>query len=155
MERRLLAAVRAMARCLPFTRMARVLRPCIVLLTATMDLIRMAVWFYPATSCMGRRLRAAVRAMARCLPFTRMARVLRLCIPICNDGSNPYGGLVLSGNILYGTASEGGSSGNGTVFAVHTDGTGFTTLHAFTAFFDDTNNVNNDGAFPFPYDGLI
>ena len=72
-----------------------------------------------------------------------------------NDGSNPYGGLVLSGNILYGTASEGGSSGNGTVFAVHTDGTGFTTLHAFTAFFDDTNNVNSDGAFPFPYDGLI
>ena len=27
----------------------------------------------------------------------------------------------------------GGSSGNGTVFAVNTDGTGFTNLHSFTA----------------------
>ena len=28
---------------------------------------------------------------------------------------------------------DGGSSGNGTVFAVNTDGTGFTNLHSFTA----------------------
>ena len=41
-------------------------------------------------------------------------------------------GLILSGNTLYGTAISGGSSGNGTVFAVNTDGTGFTTLHSFT-----------------------
>jgi uncharacterized repeat protein (TIGR03803 family) len=60
------------------------------------------------------------------------------------DGANPYGGLTLSGNTLYGTASGGGSAGNGTVFAVNLDGTGFTNLHRF-AF--------NDGINPFA--GLI
>ena len=43
------------------------------------------------------------------------------------------GGLILSGNTLYGTAQYGGSSGNGTVFAINTNGTGFTNLHSFTA----------------------
>ena len=32
-----------------------------------------------------------------------------------------------------GRRHDGGSSGNGTVFAVNTDGTGFTNLHSFTA----------------------
>ena len=50
-----------------------------------------------------------------------------------SDGADPNAGLILSGNTLYGTASHGGSSGNGTVFAVNTDGTGFTNLHSFTA----------------------
>src|SRR5438552_12989537 len=48
-----------------------------------------------------------------------------------SDGANPYGGLALSSNTLYGTA-YGGSSGNGTVFRVNTDGTGFTNVHSFT-----------------------
>ncbi len=48
------------------------------------------------------------------------------------DGANPAGRLILSGNTLYGTTYGGGSSGNGTVFAVNIDGTGFTTLHTFT-----------------------
>jgi uncharacterized repeat protein (TIGR03803 family) len=43
-------------------------------------------------------------------------------------------------NTLYGIASAGGSFGAGTVFAVNTDGTGFTTLHSFT--------FGNDGANP-------
>src|SRR5438552_18886461 len=42
-------------------------------------------------------------------------------------------GLILSANTLYGTAFQGGNSGAGTVFTVNTDGTGFTTLHSFTA----------------------
>src|ERR1035437_5755881 len=50
-----------------------------------------------------------------------------------SDGANPQAGLILSGNTLYGTASGGGSSGYGTVFAVNTDGMGFTNLHSFTA----------------------
>ena len=62
-----------------------------------------------------------------------------------NDGANPVGGLILSGNRLYGTANEGGSSGNGTLFAVNTDGTGFTNLHSFTAL---NNFTNSDGANP-------
>jgi uncharacterized repeat protein (TIGR03803 family) len=57
------------------------------------------------------------------------------------DGANPIAGLILSGNTLYGTAYWGGSSGNGTVFAVNTDGTGFTTLHSFTGGSDGANPV--------------
>lgn len=35
-----------------------------------------------------------------------------------SDGLNPIGGLVLSGNSLYSTASGGGSSGWGTVYSI-------------------------------------
>jgi uncharacterized repeat protein (TIGR03803 family) len=49
-----------------------------------------------------------------------------------SDGANPYAGLFLSGNTLYGTARTGGNSGWGTVFAIHTNGAGFTTLYSFT-----------------------
>jgi uncharacterized repeat protein (TIGR03803 family) len=62
-----------------------------------------------------------------------------------SDGANPYGGLILSGNTLYGMANLGGSRGMGTVFAVNTDGTGFTNLYNF--------NGSRDGANP--YGGLI
>ena len=55
--------------------------------------------------------------------------------------------MILSGNTLYGTADDGGSSGNGTVFAVNTDGTGFTNLHSFTAM-SGTSSTNSDGANP-------
>jgi uncharacterized repeat protein (TIGR03803 family) len=49
-----------------------------------------------------------------------------------SDGSQPLAGLILSSNTLYGTASEGGSSQNGTVFKVNRDGAGFAVLHVFT-----------------------
>src|ERR1019366_5240943 len=62
-----------------------------------------------------------------------------------SDGAYPRGGLILSGNTLYGTAQQGGNAGSGTVFAVNTDGSGFTTLHSFTN--------GSDGAYP--YAGLI
>ncbi len=64
-----------------------------------------------------------------------------------SDGANPEGDLVLSDNTLYGTALKGGSSSNGTVFAVSTDGTGFTVLHSFKAII---NGGNSDGAQPNP-----
>src|ERR1035441_6051250 len=49
------------------------------------------------------------------------------------DGEYPLGPLTLSGNTLYGTTSQGGQyPGNGTVFAINTDGTGFTNLYSFT-----------------------
>src|SRR3989442_571651 len=50
-----------------------------------------------------------------------------------SDGAYPRDGLILSGNTLYGTAVNGGSSASGTVFALNTDGTGFTSLYSFTA----------------------
>ena len=59
----------------------------------------------------------------------------------------PDAGLLLSGNTLYGTAEYGGTNGNGTVFAVNTNGTGFTNLHSFTAF-PPGYYTNSDGANP-------
>jgi len=64
-----------------------------------------------------------------------------------SDGAYPSAGLILSGDILYGTAYEGGSSGNGTVFAINTNGTGFTNLYSFTAL-DENYQTNSDGANP-------
>src|ERR1017187_4706597 len=57
-----------------------------------------------------------------------------------SDGAQPNAGLVLSGNTLYGAAYIGGGSGEGTVFKVNTDGTGFKVLESF-------NGVNNE-AYP-------
>lgn len=63
-----------------------------------------------------------------------------------DDGAGPNADLVLSGNMLYGTAPAGGNDGVGdgvgTVFAVHTDGSGFTTLHNF-------GSSTHDGAIPY------
>ena len=67
-----------------------------------------------------------------------------------SDGMNPYGGLVLAGSTLYGTTLWGGSSytgnssGDGVVFKVNTDGSGYTVLKSFTG---------SDGAQP--YAGLV
>jgi uncharacterized repeat protein (TIGR03803 family) len=56
------------------------------------------------------------------------------------NGAEPYGlsGLVLSGNKLFGTTSVSGSGGQGTVFELNTDGTGFHVLHSF----DYTDGAN-------------
>lgn len=52
-----------------------------------------------------------------------------------NSGSYPLGALTIDGNVLYATTSEGGSSsGEGIVFKLNTDGSGFTKVVAF----DDT-----------------
>jgi uncharacterized repeat protein (TIGR03803 family) len=66
-----------------------------------------------------------------------------------SDGANPSRGLILSGHTLYGTAENGGND-SGTVFALNTDGTGFTTLHRFSTAdcVDFFGIVNYDGAFP-------
>jgi uncharacterized repeat protein (TIGR03803 family) len=64
------------------------------------------------------------------------------------DGVNPSAELTLSGNRLYGTASAGGSAGNGTVFALNLDGTGFTNLYNFTATSPYPQQTNSDGANP-------
>jgi len=69
-----------------------------------------------------------------------------------SDGSFPAAGLILSSNTLYGTAQCGGDSDNGTVFALNTDGTGFTNLHSFTAR-SGSLYTNSDGACPIA--GLI
>jgi uncharacterized repeat protein (TIGR03803 family) len=65
-----------------------------------------------------------------------------------SDGAELYGGLVLSSNILYGAAWEAGTNGNGTVYAVNTDGTGFTVLHTFGPPYITPGGTNSDGAHP-------
>ena len=64
-----------------------------------------------------------------------------------SDGSAPWAGLLLSGNVLYGTATRGGDAGSGTIFKLNTDGTGFTRLHSFSAL-DASTSTNSDGAYP-------
>ena len=56
-----------------------------------------------------------------------------------SEGIASLATLALSGDTLYGTAYRGGSSDNGTVFKVNTDGTGFMVLHTFSG---------SDGATP-------
>jgi uncharacterized repeat protein (TIGR03803 family) len=53
------------------------------------------------------------------------------------NGAVPYGGLVLLGNTLYGTTEysrvlSGGASGDGTVFKLEIDGSGYTVIKSFT-----------------------
>jgi uncharacterized repeat protein (TIGR03803 family) len=65
-----------------------------------------------------------------------------------SDGGGPQTSLILSGNTLFGTAYEGGGSGNGTVFAVNTNGTDFTCLYSFTAASAASPYTNSDGGGP-------
>ena len=74
-----------------------------------------------------------------------------------SDGNRPQGDLVTDGNTLYGTARYGGANGNGTIFKIDTDGSGFSMIKTFSATFLGTNNVsgsplasgtNADGASP-------
>lgn len=66
------------------------------------------------------------------------------------QGVNPYGGVVVSGNTIYGVTAASGANGSGTIFAVNTDDSNFRKLHTFSAvtyitFFSGTNS---DGASP-------
>jgi len=72
-----------------------------------------------------------------------------------SDGAYPLAELILTGNVLYGTANSGGINGNGTIFALNADGTGFTNLHTFTTIVINTNSsgsvsyTNSGGHGPF------
>jgi uncharacterized repeat protein (TIGR03803 family) len=63
------------------------------------------------------------------------------------DGAAPCATLTLSENVLYGTASSGGTHANGTIYSLRTDGTQFKTLYSFTPL-NPSNGTNSDGAFP-------
>ena len=71
--------------------------------------------------------------------------------PTNQDGAEP-GALLLSGNTLFGVTSTGGTNGSGTVFKMNTDGSGFTTLHMFSALAPSYSGsslyLNNDGSSP-------
>jgi uncharacterized repeat protein (TIGR03803 family) len=48
-----------------------------------------------------------------------------------NDGHLPQGGVILCGNMLYGTTFAGGTYNRGTVFVISTNGTSYSILHSF------------------------
>jgi uncharacterized repeat protein (TIGR03803 family) len=48
-----------------------------------------------------------------------------------SDGKGPSAGLLLAGGTLYGTAQSGGTYGDGTLFSLSTNGSGFKVLHMF------------------------
>jgi len=58
-----------------------------------------------------------------------------------SDGALPISGVILLSNVLYGTTTDGGGSGVGTVFRVNIDGSSFTNLHSFGG--------GSDGAQPY------
>ncbi len=64
------------------------------------------------------------------------------------DGAYPIGGLTLAGDLLYGTASAGGTFGQGTVFMLKIDGTAFAVLHSFSSISGAYPWTNIDGARP-------
>jgi len=55
------------------------------------------------------------------------------------DGDGPVGGLLLSGNTLYGVTIDGGAFGNGLVFKVNTNGSGYAVLKSFDIYNDGRN----------------
>ena len=63
--------------------------------------------------------------------------------PGTNDGINPYGSLTLNGTTLYGTTRLGGNKGNGTVFQINTDGTGYARVYDFQNGGDATSPIDN------------
>lgn len=63
-----------------------------------------------------------------------------------SDGAYPQCMLSASGNRLYGTTTDGGDANNGTLFAINTDGSGFTNLHVFSQLVSGTNS---DGSTAF------
>jgi len=73
-----------------------------------------------------------------------------------SDGAAPRASLILFSNVLYGAAAVGGKFGQGTVFKINTDGSGFKALYNFTALTPNNPNyagTNSDGANP--QSGLI
>ncbi len=58
-----------------------------------------------------------------------------------SDGNDPLGELLMSGSTLYGTTYRGGGAGDGTLFSINTDGTGYDTMYSFAG-------GPNDGANP-------
>jgi uncharacterized repeat protein (TIGR03803 family) len=71
-----------------------------------------------------------------------------------SDGDGPYSGLILSRNVLYGADQNGGiwdcvneiskQQGCGTLFSIHTDGSGYQSL----ANFSGSLNGSDDGIYP-------
>ena len=68
------------------------------------------------------------------------------------DGGQPYDGLVLGHDgLLYGTTGLGGNTGNGTIYRLAHDGSGYTNIHHF----DGSDGWQPSGALLQARDGLL
>jgi uncharacterized repeat protein (TIGR03803 family) len=66
-----------------------------------------------------------------------------------SDGANPqYGSLATDGTVLYGLTLNGGTAGNGSIFKINVNGSGYQVMHSFAGLFLGTGSVN-DGARPY------
>jgi uncharacterized repeat protein (TIGR03803 family) len=65
--------------------------------------------------------------------FTNLYNFSALVNNTNSDGNFPLSGLVLGGDTLYGTTLYGGPGGEGTLFKINTNGTGFTNIYNFNA----------------------
>jgi len=88
------------------------------------------------------------RRMIRCLPAVILVALIGTSPAFAgtltvlhafdfDDGANPNGGVTLGGSTLYGTTISGGANGQGTVFSLATNGTGFQTIRAFSTAAND------------------
>jgi uncharacterized repeat protein (TIGR03803 family) len=68
-----------------------------------------------------------------------------------SNGTNPYGGLTLSGNVLYGMTWEGGTQGDGVIFSYNTVSGVYKVLLNFA----DTNGANPRGSLTLSGDTLF
>ena len=57
-----------------------------------------------------------------------------------DDGQNPYGSLIISGDSLAGMTQDGGSFNDGVIFRIGLDGNNYTNLHEFAGGADDGKN---------------
>jgi uncharacterized repeat protein (TIGR03803 family) len=69
-----------------------------------------------------------------------------------SNGASPFAGLLLAGNSLYGVArfTGAGFSGDGTIFKLNLDGTGFSVLHTFVSgpYNSGGASTNSEGSGP-------
>ncbi len=61
-----------------------------------------------------------------------------------NDGSQPFGSLLLSGSTIYGMTIGGGDNQAGTIFKIDMNGSGFALLHEFSSY--ATGRANPEGS---------
>ncbi|HEY1379480.1 MAG TPA: choice-of-anchor tandem repeat GloVer-containing protein [Gemmataceae bacterium] len=90
--------------------------------------------------------RCALVVLAGLLPTTPASAqvvILHSFAGGVSDGQSPNGSLTLSGSTFYGMTEAGGAFGDGTVFQIGADGTGYANLHFFGS------SILADGIHPF------
>jgi len=102
----------------------------------------------------GKHFRVVVAGVGLVLAGQLPAQTFSTLYSFTGDNTNTFLGgqygvdphdLILSSNILYGTTYRGGVPGNGTIFSINTDGTGFTNLYIFTGASDGANPIDAGG----------